>query len=109
MKWLAGFWGFPVLFLFAWYGLSYYDMSFGIFMLSREAHDLVFKIYGDILGIPPETIPPLVARAILVDSIIVFAIFIFRRRLAFWNWGRSPQPSVPAVELARTESLSSAP
>lgn len=109
MKWLAGFWGFPVLFLFAWYGLSYNDMSFGIFMLSREAHDLVFKIYGDILGIPPETIPPLVARAIIVDSLIVLAIYVFRRRLAFWNWGRSAQPSVPTADIVRNESLSSAP
>ncbi len=41
MKWLLIFWGGPVMLLTGWYGLSYYDMSFGVFMLTREAHELV--------------------------------------------------------------------
>eukprot|EP01030_Chromulinospumella_sphaerica_P033920 gene33920-34866_t len=33
--------------LAGWYGLSYYDMSFGFFMLTRQTHDLVFQVYGN--------------------------------------------------------------
>lgn len=109
MKWLMGFWGFPVIFLFGWYTLSYFDISFGIFMLSREANDLVFKIYGDILGLPPETIPPLVARAIAFDSLIVFAIYLFGRRAAIMKWWKGRQSSVSVANLASDDSRSSAP
>ncbi len=69
MKWFLIFWAGPIVFLGGWYWLSYYDMNFGIFMLTRQVHDLTFQIYGNVLGIPPETIPPLVARAIAVDSL----------------------------------------
>ncbi len=48
MKTLLLLWALPITILGAWYGLSYYDMSFGIFMLTRDAHDLVFQIYGNI-------------------------------------------------------------
>ncbi|SIP98323.1 hypothetical protein SAMN05880582_101266 [Rhizobium sp. RU20A] len=113
MKWLLIFWAVPVSLLAGWYTLSYYDMSFGIFMLTRQAHDLVFAIYGQILGLPPESIPPLVARAIALDSLLVFAIFAFRKRRAIATWYRSrradkaPQASPPV--LASDASLSSTP
>lgn len=109
MKWLMGFWGFPIIFLGTWYSLSYYDMNFGIFMLSRQAHDLVFQIYGDILGLPPETIPPLVARAIAFDSLLVFGLYLLRRRKQIWAWYKTRQSSVPAASLASDDNLSSAP
>jgi hypothetical protein len=109
MKWFLILWAGPVSFLGAWYGLSYYDMSFGIFMLTRQAHDLVFQIYGDVLGIPPETIPPLVARAIALDSLIVFSIMAFRHRKAIAAWWRQRQSSKAVAVLPSAESLSSAP
>lgn len=110
MKWFLIFWAGPIVFLSGWYWLSYYDMSFGIFMLTRQAHDLTFQVYANILGIPPETIPPLVVRAVVVDSLVVFAIMAFRRRrkiIAWWQ-GRQASKSREA-SLARDESLSSAP
>jgi hypothetical protein len=88
MKWFLILWAGPVALLISWYGLSYYDMSFGFFMLTRQTHDLVFQIYGGILGIPPETIPPLVARAIVFDSLIVFSIIAFRKRREIAAWWR---------------------
>lgn len=113
MKWFLVFWAMPILLLGGWYGLSYNDMSFGIFMLTRQAHDLVFQVYGDILGIPPETIPPLVLRAIIVDSFIVLAIIAFRRRrkiIAWWQERRATAAAQSeAVSLPSAESLSSAP
>ena len=105
MKWFLILWAGPIALLGSWYGLSYYDMSFGIFMLTRDAHDLVFRIYGHILGIPPESIPPLVLRAIIVDSLIVLAILAFRRRKKIAAWWRSRRQDC----LASDESLSSAP
>jgi len=111
MKWFLIFWATPIVLLGSWYGLSYYDMSFGIFMLTRQAHDLVFAVYGHVLGIPPETIPPLVARAIVVDSLIVFALIGFRRRKKIIAWWRARQTSGVAEgeALPSVESLSSAP
>lgn len=110
MKWFLILWAGPVLLLTGWYGLSYYDISLGFFMLTRQTHDLVFQIYGNILGIPPETIPPLVARAIVLDSLIVFAIIAFRKRRQIAAWWRRRQASRSgAVALPSEESLSSAP
>ncbi|MCZ7908845.1 DUF6105 family protein [Agrobacterium leguminum] len=105
MKWFLILWAGPVALLGSWYWLSYYDMSFGFYMLTRQTHDLVFEIYGNILGLPPESLPPLVARAIAVDSLIVFAILAFRKRkqIAAWWQGRQSSARVSA------ESLSSAP
>ena len=111
MKTFLLLWAAPIAFLGAWYSLSYYDMSFGIFMLTREAHDLVFQIYGNVLGIPPETIPPLVMRAVVVDSLVLFAIMAFRRRKAINAWwaARQEASSNVAETRASPESLSSAP
>lgn len=107
MKWFLGLWAGPLVLLATWYGLSYNDMHFGFFMLTRETHDLVFEVYGAMLGIPPEDIPPLVARALVLDTGIVLAILAFRRRrqIAAW-WQARRQAEAPRV---REESLSSAP
>ncbi len=109
MKWFLILWAGPVLLLGAWYGLSYYDMSFGFFMLTRQTHDLVFQIYGNILGIPPENLPPLVARAIALDSLIVLSIVAFRRRRQIITWWQARQSDRPVVSASSNESLSSAP
>jgi hypothetical protein len=110
MKWLLILWAGPVLLLSTWYGLSFYDMSFGFFMLTRQTHDLVFQIYGNILGIPPESLPPLVARAIAFDSLVVFAIIGFRKRKEIAAWWRRRQISrSPSAALCNEKSLSSAP
>lgn len=107
MKWFLILWAGPVLLLGAWYGLSYYDISFGFFMLTRQTHDLVFEVYSQVLGIPAEDIPPLVARAIVVDSLIVFAIIGYRKRKAIAAWCNGRQSSETA--LPTDKSLSSAP
>lgn len=110
MKWLLVFWAGPILLLGGWYGLSYYDMSFGFYMLTRQTHDLVFQVYGNILGIPPQTIPPLVAKAIVMDSLVLFAIVAFRRRKKIAAWWRNRQVQSPASDvLARADNLSRAP
>lgn len=110
MKWILFFWALPLALLGGWYGLSYYDMNFGLLILTRQMHDLVFQIYGNILGIPPADIPPLVLKAVIMDSLFLFLILAFRRRKAIAAWWKGRQASEsPAASLAMDESLSSAP
>jgi hypothetical protein len=108
MKWFLIFWLGPIVFLSGWYWLSYYDLNFGIFMLSRQVHDLTFEVYGHVLGVPPESIPPLVARAIAVDSLVVLAIIAFRKRKKIAAWWAARQASKSSA-LERADNLSSAP
>ncbi|MCM2294288.1 DUF6105 family protein [Allorhizobium sp. BGMRC 0089] len=113
MKYLLIFWAGPILFLGGWYYLSLNDISFGFFMLTRRTHDLVFQIYGKVLGIPPADIPPLVMRAMCVDSVLLFSLLAFRRRAKIRQWWRlrqlkSAQSSKRDI-AASEESLSSAP
>jgi hypothetical protein len=114
MKWFLILWITPLVLLGSWYGLSYHDMHFGFFMLTRETHELVFQIYGNVLGIEPERIPPLVMRALIVDTFLVLGIIAFRRRrqiAAWWRDRRAKAEHRTYAEPLRdnVESLSSAP
>jgi len=110
MKWVLFFWALPLVLLGSWYSLSYYDINFGMLILTRRMHDLVFQIYGQILGIPPQNIPPLVLKAVIVDSIMLAAILSFRRRKAILAWWHGRQSSKSGeVSLKIDDSLSSAP
>ena len=110
MKWFLVFWLGPIVFLGGWYGLSYYDMNFGFFMLTRQAHELVLQMYAETLGIDPQSVAPLVAKAIGTDSLFVIAILIFRRRkkIAAWWQARRAQSS-PEAALRSDDNLSNAP
>jgi hypothetical protein len=110
MKWILIFWAFPLILLGGWYGLSYYDINFGLLILSRQMHDLVFQIYGQILGLPPQDIPPLVLKAIILDSLVLAAIVAFRRRKMIVAWWRQRQEArASSSSLKIDDSLSSAP
>ncbi|WP_419912521.1 DUF6105 family protein [Hoeflea sp.] len=118
MKWFLILWFVPVALIGSWYGLSYHDINFGFIMLSRQVHDLVFQIYGEMLGMPPESIPPLLLKALIVDSLIVLAIACFRWRKQIWAWIQSKrsafeeQPLEPVyseLPVESDESLSRAP
>ena len=76
MKYILIFWGLPMGLFWGWYYLSYNDMHFGYLMLSRLLHDHVFEIYGQILGVDPASIMPLVTRACIVDTVLIFAIYV---------------------------------
>ena len=92
MRWLLWMWLFPVSLLSLWYVLSLHD--FGYVFFSRELHDQVFALYGGVLGIPPETIPGLVARAIALDTLVVLAICAVLRRKKIVAWLRGQRASV---------------
>ena len=109
MKWFLLAWLIPVALIGGWYGLSYNDLHFGFVILSRRAHDLVFQIYGNILGMPPEDIPPLVLKAIVIDTLIVVGIVALRYRKAIAAWVRAKRSVYPDVPAESEESLSNAP
>lgn len=80
MRWVLLVWAFPLVLFWGWFGLSYYDVNFGSIWLSRRLHDLVFQLYGQTLGIDPATIPMLIAKACVFDTLILLAIWAYRRR-----------------------------
>jgi hypothetical protein len=108
MRWILIFWAMPLAILGTWYGLSYNDINFGYLILSRQMNELVFEIYGQILGLPPKDIPGLVVRAIAVDSVFLFGFLAFRRRKAIAAWWVARQKS-DTESLPIDDSLSSAP
>ena len=80
MRLLLILWALPLLLFWGWYFLSLNDISFGYTILSRQMHDLLFALYGQILGIDPAVIPPMVAKACFFDTLLLLAILAFRRR-----------------------------
>ena len=111
MKVFLVLWVTPIVLLGSWYGLSYYDINFGYRILSRDLHDLVFTIYGNLLGIPPESIPALVLKAIILDTFLVIGfIVIKRRRKQIWaairkipGWTESSDDTMRVPDTAEVE------
>lgn len=92
MRYLLLFWALPLVLFWGWFGLSYYDINFGLLIFSRLVHDFAFQFYGDMLGIDPALIPPLVAKACVTDSLLIFGFFAFRRRREAAQWLRANWP-----------------
>ncbi|TGQ47863.1 MULTISPECIES: DUF6105 family protein [unclassified Mesorhizobium] len=97
MRTLFALWLAPLLLFWGWFFLSLNDMNFGYVMLSRQLHDLVFQLYGQMLGIDPAIIPGMVARACVFDGFLLTALWAFRRRRNIAAWIRrrwmNPVPS----------------
>lgn len=96
MRYILLFWALPMGIFWGWFTLSYHDLSFGMPFLTRKVHDFAFAFYGHILGIDPQTIPPLVARACIVDTAIIFGIYGFRKRREIAAWWTEKVASGPA-------------
>jgi hypothetical protein len=88
MRYLIALWVAPLVVFWGWYFLSLNDINFGYVMLSRQLHDLVFQLYGEMLGIDPATIPGLLAKACVFDTFLVGCLIAFRRRKAIAAWLR---------------------
>ena len=96
------FWG--------WYALSSADVGYVFF--TRELHDLVFQIYGNVLGLDPATIPGLIGKATVIDTAIVLCVaaFFYRRRIsAWWREKRRIADEGENVQAPVEASLSSTP
>jgi hypothetical protein len=88
MKYVLAIWASPLVLFWGWYFLSLHDINFGSVYLSRQLHDLVFKLYGEMLGIDPASIPMMIAEACAFDTAIIVAIWAFRRRREISAWAR---------------------
>lgn len=86
MRYLFALWAAPLVLFWGWFFLSLNDINFGYIMLSRQLHDLVFQLYGQMLGIDPAIIPGMVAKACVFDSLLLMAIWAFRRRRTIAGW-----------------------
>ena len=86
MKYIFAAWAAPLVIFWGWFFLSLNDINFGSVFLTRDLHDLVFQIYGEMLGVDPETIPMMVANACIFDTGIIAAIWAFRRRREIAAW-----------------------
>ncbi|MEO1745766.1 MAG: DUF6105 family protein, partial [Pseudomonadota bacterium] len=91
MRYIFWFWFVPMALLWSWLGLSYYDISFGMAFLSRDAFDFVFDVYSSILGIERDVIIGLLIRACIVDTGLIFLIYGFRRRKDIRAWWANRQ------------------
>ena len=87
MKYVFTAWASPLVFFWGWYFLSFHDINFGTVYLTRQLHDLVFKLCGAMLNIDPAQIPWMIAEACIFDTFIVLAIWAFRRRRELYAWG----------------------
>lgn len=104
MRYILIFWGLPMGLFWGWYYLSYNDINFGMLFFSRLMHDFAFQFYGNLIGIDPATIPPLVARACVVDTFIIFGIYGFRKRreiMAWWRGATQAMAGAPSREAGR--------
>ncbi len=86
MRYIIVLWGLPLGLFWGWFFLSANDINFGSIYLSRALHELVFEVYGNMLGIDPATIPWLLAQAFALDTLLILAIWAFRRRRDIRDW-----------------------
>ncbi|MBC8131181.1 MAG: hypothetical protein H7Y08_12765 [Rhizobiaceae bacterium] len=98
----------PVLFFWGWYLMSSNDLSFGVYALSREMHDRTFALYAAVSGVPAEAIPPLIAKTLILDGILVAALIVFRRRRDIAAFIAARYASPPEAS-ASADNLSKAP
>ena len=98
MRWVITLWALPMGIFWGWYFLSINDINFGVVMMTRQFHDLFFQLYGDMLGVDPATIPPLVAKACILDTVLIAVIWAFRRRKNLLVWVRGVRTRYFGVE-----------
>ncbi len=105
MRYVFWFWFVPMGFLWSWYLLSLNDISMGLSFYSRDTHDLVFAIYGHILGMEKETVINLLIKACIVDSFLIMGILAFRRRRQIAQWWRERSARAQTVEPAPVDQV----
>ena len=96
MRYVLAFWALPLVVFWGWYFLSLYNIHFGYVLLSRQAHDLLFDLYGDMIGVAGPDVPFLVAKVWVLDTLLLLALCALRRRQAISTWFNAPAGAIPA-------------
>ena len=97
MRYVLIFWLLPVGTLAAWLYFASHDINFGTTFFSRDMYDLVFRLYGQVLGMDPSLLPPLIWKALVVDTLLVLLIWAFRRRKTIHGWWVARRTATSAV------------
>jgi hypothetical protein len=106
MRTLFALWATPLALFWGWFFLSLNDINFGYVMLSRQLHDFVFQLYGQMLGIDPAIIPGMVARACIFDGFLLMALWAFRRRRNIAAWiRRQTEARVPSDRMSQATGV----
>jgi Family of unknown function (DUF6105) len=109
MRYVLLFWALPMGFIWGWYFMSVNDVNLGSIYLSKEFHQLVFEIYGQVLGIDPAIIPAMLARACIFDTFLIFGIIAFRRRQTIRSWWTDRKLAKANAQEDNLANLSNAP
>jgi hypothetical protein len=109
MRYLLIFWALPMGFIWGWYFMSLNDVNLGSIYLSRQFHDVVFQIYGQVLGVDAALIPAMLAKACIFDSFLILAIFAFRRRGQIKKWWQNRSLAKQQSQDGNLPNLSNAP
>ena len=96
MRYVLAFWALPLVVFWGWYFLSLYNIHFGYVLLTRQAHDLLFDLYGDMIGVAGPDVPFLVAQVWVLDTLLLLALCALRRRQAISAWFNAPAGAIPA-------------
>jgi hypothetical protein len=84
MRTLIALWLAPLAVFWGWYWLSLYDLGLGSMLFGPALHAEVFTVCGSWLGIDPEALPGLLAKACLIDALLAAALIALRfRRVLF--------------------------
>ena len=78
MRLILILWIIPIVVFWGWYGLSAYDLHMGSFFFSRAFHDHMFRLYGSMLGVPPEEVPMLIAGTFAFDTMLLVGMSALR-------------------------------
>ncbi|MEO0497211.1 MAG: DUF6105 family protein [Pseudomonadota bacterium] len=97
MRWLLIAWFTPLAIFWGWLGLAYVDAWPSSVFFSRVLYDSVFVVYEQMTGLNESQLISYLAKICILDSLIVLAIYAFRRRKlirAWWASRRAPEAAV---------------
>jgi len=91
IRYLLVFWAIPLGSFWAWFSLSYFNAGLGTIYLTRGFHDLYFQVCGELLGMDPEKIPFLIAKACVIDTLVIFGLIALGRWRRILDWINAPR------------------
>ncbi|MFK5980152.1 MAG: DUF6105 family protein [Rhizobiaceae bacterium] len=103
MRLILILWIIPIVVFWGWYGLSANDFSMGFLFLSRAFHDHMFRLYGSMLGVPPQEVPMLIAGTFAFDTMLLAGMSALR-----WHKKWFPQTKqwvLKALNMAPAQSV----
>ncbi|RFC66407.1 hypothetical protein DYI37_02900 [Fulvimarina endophytica] len=96
------FWVLPLGIFWSWFFAARADL--GLVFFSRDVFDRSFAVYEAVLGLTADEVAWLIAKATVVDSLIILAIIAFRRRKTISAYLKARMAARRAIALSRREA-----